>query len=289
MALFQKNPGNVEAERVAPIRFSSAVSFNGALPIKLISTDFDGTLHAEHEDPPVPHDLQELISSLQMRGAKWVINTGRDLGSLMETLGRAHLRIKPDYVVVVEREIYCHHETRYTDHADWNNKCRATHAELFARVTRDVPRLAEWVNQRQRATVYSDSYSPFCIIADSNDEMDAIQVMMEQYCGEVPGLTVVRNDVYSRFSHVDFNKGTALAELGRLLGVSAEETLAAGDHYNDVPMLSGTYAKFVVCPANAIEPIKELVRKSNGFISHQPCGHGVARGLEHYLSLAGAK
>jgi HAD superfamily hydrolase (TIGR01484 family) len=289
MALFQKNPGNVEAERLAPIRFSSAVPFNGAMPIKLISTDFDGTLHAEHEDPPVPHDLQELISSLQMRGAKWVINTGRDLGSLMETLGRAHLRIKPDYVVVVEREIYCHHETRYTDHAEWNNKCRATHAELFARVTRDVPRLSDWVNQRQRATVYSDSYSPFCIIADTNDEMDAIQQMMEDYCGEVPGLTVVRNDVYSRFSHVDFNKGTALAELGRMLGISAEETLAAGDHYNDVPMLAGTYAKCVVCPSNAIEPIKELVRKSNGFISHQPCGHGVARGLEHYLSLAGAK
>ncbi len=289
MALFQKNPGNVEAERIAPIRFSSAVPFNGALPIKLISTDFDGTLHSEHEDPPVPHDLQDLIFSLQTRGAKWVINTGRDLGSLMETLGRAHLRIKPDYVVVVEREIYCHQESRYIDHAVWNNQCRATHTELFARVARDVPRLAEWVNLRQRATVYADSYSPFCIIADTIDEMDAIQQMMEKYCEEVPGLTVVRNDVYSRFSHVDFNKGTALAELGRMLGVSAEETLAAGDHYNDVPMLAGKYAKCVVCPSNAIEPIKELVRKVGGFISPQPCGHGVARGLEHYLQMAAGK
>jgi HAD superfamily hydrolase (TIGR01484 family) len=289
MALFQKNPGNVEGARTVPIHFSSAVPFNGALPIKLISTDFDGTLHAEHEDPPVPHDLQELIASLQMRGAKWVINTGRDLGSLMETLGRAHLRIKPDYVVVVEREIYCHQETRYNEHTDWNNRCRATHAELFARVARDVPRLSDWVNRRQRATVYSDSYSPFCIIADTNDEMDAIQAMMETYCGEVPGLTVVRNDVYSRFSHVDFNKGTALAELARLLGVSPNETFAAGDHYNDVPMLSTACAKFIVCPDNAIPPIKELVRRQNGYISHQPWGHGVARGLEHYLQLAGTK
>jgi HAD superfamily hydrolase (TIGR01484 family) len=289
MALFQKNPGNVESERIAPIHFSSAVSFNGALPIRLISTDFDGTLHAEHEDPPVPNDLQELIASLQMRGAKWVINTGRDLGSLMETLGRAHLRIKPDYVVVVEREIYCHQETRFIDHPDWNNRCRSTHAELFARVAQDVPRLAEWVNQRQRATVYSDSYSPFCIIADTNAEMDAIQTMMEAYCTEVPGLTVVRNDVYSRFSHVDFNKGTALAELGRLIGVKVEETFVAGDHYNDVPMLSTNCAKFIVCPDNAIPPIKELVRRQNGYISHQPWGHGVARGLEHYLQLAGAR
>ena len=283
MALFQKNSGGeVEAVKL-PVRFSSAVPFNGELPIKLISTDFDGTLHADHEDPPVPHDLQELIASLQVRGAKWVINTGRDLGSLMETLGRAHLRIKPDYVVVVEREIYCHQETRFTDLPEWNDRCRATHAELFERVSRDVPRLADWVNRRNRATVYSDSYSPFCIIADTNDEMDAIQQMMEAYCVEVPGLTVVRNDVYSRFSHVAFNKGTALAELGRLLNISPQETFAAGDHYNDIPMLSGLYAKCIVCPENAIAPIKELVRQQNGYVSHQPWGHGVARGLEHYL------
>jgi HAD superfamily hydrolase (TIGR01484 family) len=282
MALFQKN-NEVQGKNL-PVRFSSAVPLNGELPIKLISTDFDGTLHAEHENPPVPDDLQELIASLQLRGAKWVINTGRDLGSLMETLGRAHLRIKPDYVVVVEREIYCHVEARFTDLIEWNNQCRATHAELFARVTQDVPRLAEWVNQRKRATVYSDSYSPFCIIADTNDEMDTIQEMMEAYCLEVPGLTVVRNDVYSRFSHVAFNKGTALAELGRLLGITPAETFAAGDHYNDIPMLAGVYAKCIVCPDNAIEPIKQLVRQQNGYVSHQPWGHGVARGLEHYLS-----
>jgi HAD superfamily hydrolase (TIGR01484 family) len=282
MGLFQKN-NEVQAKNL-PVRFSSAVPFNGELPIKLISTDFDGTLHAEHEDPPVPDDLQDLISSLQARGAKWVINTGRDLGSLMETLGRAHLRIKPDYAIVVEREIYCNQEARFVELAEWNNTCRSVHEELFVRVSRDVPRLADWVKQQSSATVYSDSYSPFCIIADTNAHMDAIQQMMEAYCTEVPGLTVVRNDVYSRFSHVNFNKGTALAELGRLLGVSAAQTFAAGDHYNDIPMLSGIYAKCIVCPDNAIEPIKALVRQQNGYISHQPWGHGVARGLEHYLS-----
>ncbi len=54
------------------------------LPIQLISTDFDGTLHADCENPPVPHDLQALIGDLQKQGAKWVINTGRDLSSVME-------------------------------------------------------------------------------------------------------------------------------------------------------------------------------------------------------------
>ena len=229
-----------------------------------------------------------MIAALQSRGAKWVINTGRDLSSLMEALGRARLRIKPDYIVVVEREIYFHRDAQYIENADWNGKCRSAHAELFARIRRDIPRLFEWVNKRGRASVYEDSFSPFCIIAEHNDEMDAIQTMMDEYAAAVPGLATVRNDVYARFSHVNFNKGTALAELARLLGVTAAETFAAGDHYNDVPMLSTTCARCIVCPDNAIPPIKELVRQQNGYVSHQPWGHGVARGLEHYLGVAGS-
>ena len=51
--------------------------------IQLISTDFDGTLFAEFANPPIPRRLQEMIGDLQTHGAKWVINTGRDLSSLM--------------------------------------------------------------------------------------------------------------------------------------------------------------------------------------------------------------
>src|SRR5690349_13340464 len=75
-------------------------------PIKLISTDFDGTVHTDFESPPVPRELEILIGSLQKRGVIWVINTGRDLTSLLETLTKAGLSVRPDYVVVVEREIY---------------------------------------------------------------------------------------------------------------------------------------------------------------------------------------
>jgi len=101
--------------------------------IKLISTDFDGTLFAEFENPPVPERLQKLIDSLQAQGAKWVINTGRDMSSLMETLGRANLRIEPDYLVLVEREIYYLEDSEYVSLTEWNSACTEAHAALFAR------------------------------------------------------------------------------------------------------------------------------------------------------------
>jgi hypothetical protein len=90
------------------------------LPIRIVSTDFDGTLHADNEDPPIPANLEALIGRLQSQGVTWVINTGRDLSSLMESLGRARLSIWPDYVVTVEREIHCREDSKYVGIEEWN-------------------------------------------------------------------------------------------------------------------------------------------------------------------------
>src|SRR5262249_36286504 len=153
-----------------------------SLPILILSTDFDGTLHAEYEDPPVPYDLQHLIGDLQSKGLSWVINTGRDLSSLMETLGRARLSIWPDYVVTVEREIHRRDGSHYVALDEWNGACHAAHEQLFARVRQDVPRLTKWIQSRFTATIYEDAYSPFCLIAGNNPEADVIHAYLEEYC-----------------------------------------------------------------------------------------------------------
>jgi hypothetical protein len=253
------------------------------LPLQLISTDFDGTLHADHENPPVPLDLQALLDDLQRRGAKWAINTGRDLSSVMEGIARARLSVKPDYLVTVERDIYVHVDSHYEPCAAWNDGCQRAHAELFARVRPDVQRLVNWISQRFEASLYEDAFSPFCLIAESVRDADDIQKFLEDYCAEVPGLVVVRNDVYARFSHVAYNKGTALAEIARQLGVGREAVFAAGDHLNDLPMLDGQFAACVAAPDNAVPNVKQLVRRQQGYVSHQPWGHGVARALEFFM------
>lgn len=255
------------------------------LPIRILSTDFDGTLHAEHEDPPVPRRLLNLIAALQTEGTAWVINTGRDLSSLMETLGRAQLPIWPDYVVTVEREIYCREDGQYVGVEEWNNQCTVAHQKLFARVRLDLPELIEWVKARFEATIYEDPFSPFCLIARSPADAEAIHDYLDAYCPRVPHLTVVRNDVYARFSHSAYNKGTALSEIARRLGVKREQIAAAGDHLNDLPMLSKQHAEWLIAPANAIPKVKEAVLGAEGFVSCEAHGHGVAAGLERVLAL----
>ena len=221
-----------------------------SVPFKLISTDFDGTLFAEFENPPVPHRLQEIIAHLQAQGVKWVINTGRELSSLMEAMGRAHLKIKPDYLVLVEREIYTHENLKYVSVAEWNDACTRDHEEVFAQVRKDLTYLTDWVSARfASANLYEDPYSPFCLIAEKTADAEIIHEFLDEYCKRVPNLVVVRNDVYARFSHSKYNKGTALTHLAKKLKISAEHILAAGEHLNDLR-----------------------------------CGHGIADGLEYYLN-----
>jgi HAD superfamily hydrolase (TIGR01484 family) len=255
------------------------------LPIKLLSTDFDGTLFAEFEQPPIPEALQALIGELQAQGVKWVINTGRDVSSLMESLARAGISIEPDYLVLVEREIHRHYQSQYVGLEQWNAGCAQAHAEVFARLRPELPRMVAWINARFHARIYEDAYSPFCLVAGNSGDMDAIHAYLEECCRRVTDLSVVRNDVYARFSHRAYNKGTALAELARQLGLEPRQVFAVGDHLNDLPMLSRQHAEFLAAPANAVELVRETVRRQGGYVSRRPHGHGVLEAMRHYLGL----
>lgn len=251
--------------------------------IKLLSTDFDGTLFAEFEDPPIPHELRTLIGQLQAQGAKWVVNTGREMSSLMETLARARVGIEPDYLILVEREIHMRKDSVYLGLEPWNATCTRTHAQLFQRVRADLPRLIGWINGRSHAHIYEDAYSPLCLVASDNEEMDVIHRYLEEYCREIPHLSVVRNDVYARFSHETYNKGTALGELSRRLELKPDQVLAVGDHLNDLPMLDRRFARWLAAPANAVPPVQAAVRRQSGYVSPRAHGRGVADAIKYYL------
>ena len=253
------------------------------LPIKLISTDFDGTLFAEFETPPIPEPLTALIGRLQRHGAKWVINTGRDMASLMESLGRARIPVQPDYLVLVEREIFEHRDGRYAPVAEWNEACATDHAALFARVQPDVAELERWINERFQATVYEDPHSPLCVIAANNGDMDEINAKLDEYCKSVPNLTVVRNDVYARFSHVNYDKGTALSEITRCLGLDSSVVFAIGDHLNDLPMLQRKHAAHLAAPGNSVPETLAAVRDASGYLCRQTHGFGVLEALNFFL------
>lgn len=260
-----------------------------ALPFYLISTDFDGTLHAQEENPPVPLQLQDLIAGFQKEGGSWVINTGRDLRALLAILDKSRLAVQPDYLITVEREIHVRNGSGYFPSETWNRKCSQEQEQLFARVRPELPSLNSWIRSEFPVLIYEDAYSPFCLVASNNADADAILDFVSRRLSHIPELSIVRNDVYARFSHAAYNKGTALSEVARQLDLTPAQVLAAGDHHNDFPMLSKEHAAWLVAPANAIPQIKDWVSRQDGYISSLPHGHGVADGLAHFLNGSRAK
>jgi len=257
-----------------------------APPLRLISTDFDGTIHEDFAHSPVPQSLQDRLIALQAQGVVWVINTGRDLASLMESMGRAHLRARPDFVVTVEREIHRHVGGHYESVEPWNGTCVREHAEIFERYTRALARLSSGLEERFDATFYRDMWSPICVIARTNAQMDAIQSELERFCLDVPELVPVRNDVYVRLSHRAYSKGTALQEIQRLLGVGADRTFAAGDHLNDLPMLRRSVAQWLATPANGLLEVRAQVAAEGGYLASKTCGEGVLEALNRYIGVS---
>jgi len=120
------------------------------------------------------------------------------------------------------------------------------------------------------------------IIADSNEALNEIQLKVEEMCSDAGDLDFVRNDVYARFASKSYNKGSALEEVSKTLGVPAGAIFAAGDHWNDLPMLDLRYAGNIACPANAIPAVKKRVKSQEGYQSDEYEGNGTVEAIIHF-------
>ena len=248
-------------------------------PIRLASTDFDGTLYCEFDDEPFPVQLQELLAEFQRAGGKWAINTGRDLASLLEELARCRVSVQPDYIVAVEREIHIRYGSHFKPHVKWNAECTAKHELLTKQIMDDLPVIASWIRNNSRASAFSDLYSPLAVIASDNQEMDEIQARVLEMTQAIPEVAWMRNDVYARLCHADYSKGTALLEIQRLLEIQPEVVFAIGDHLNDLAMLEPNVARYISAPSNSVPEVKEHVLRVEGRISEFSHGLAVANEL----------
>ncbi|GIP44560.1 phosphatase YwpJ [Paenibacillus sp. J45TS6] len=88
---------------------------------------------------------------------------------------------------------------------------------------------------------------------------------------------VISADHNFEVEHPEASKGNALSKLASRLGVSMEDTMAIGDSFNDVSMLS--MAHHSVAMGNANPKIKELAKE----VTLKNTEHGVAYAIERKL------
>ncbi len=256
-----------------------------AREIRLLSTDFDGTLVAHANDPVFDRDCMALIRDLQTSGSVWAINTGRSVDLLESGLADFSFPIRPDYILTSERDIFrpATNGGKWEPYGDWNDRSARAHSDLFTTASSLLRDVADFVTRQTKARMlYEGSSEPTGLIAASEEEMSRIASFIDEKRAHHPGFHYQRNTVYLRFCHEDYHKGAALEELSRLLEIPRERIFAAGDQHNDLSMLDGRYAAMPACPFNAIEEVKETVRRADGYVAGKECGAGIREALLHF-------
>lgn len=254
--------------------------------IRLLSTDFDGTLVDHFATPPVSPELFDLLAQLQSQRVAWAVNTGRDLGFALEGLREYAFPVEPDYILTNEREIF-HRNPRgeWQDYGDWNRRCLVAHDRLFQTEAPFLDEMLRFVRDETQAEPIYESGKPVGLCARDDEEMD--RVVAHLRASRKPGslFHYQRNTIFLRFCHADYSKGAALGELCRLTRITAAETFTAGDHHNDLSMLDGRYAHWPAAPGNAIEEVKEAVTKAGGYVAQARCSDGVVEALRYFFEV----
>jgi len=251
--------------------------------MRLLSTDFDGTLIGFDSDGRCSPAFAEALVRHHGAGGRWAINTGRTLDHAIAGFERFDAPVTPDFLLTNEREIYRRTPGGgWEAHGDWNADCQRRHDDLF-RIAGDMFSFVERLKSEWGGiTVISEGGAPAGLVTETEELMDRVALALDAAEVRPAEFGYQRNTVYLRFCHSDYHKGSALGELSRLENIGPEEVFAAGDHFNDLSMLDGVYAKMTACPANAIDAVKERVRGSGGYVARGFWADGVAEALGHF-------
>jgi HAD superfamily hydrolase (TIGR01484 family) len=257
--------------------------------IKLLSTDFDGTLVDHGGNPRVSPALFAALTALRAEGVLWAINTGRVLWHIESGIREFNFPFPPDFVLTSEREVFRRTpEGNWEDFGDWNQRCAQDHDWLFSQASPLLADIHARFDRESWAHFEYDGERMVGIVTDTDAQMDKVCTFLERERLRVPSFNFMRNTVYLRFCHEAYSKGTALGELARLTGLTPSQIFAAGDHYNDLPMLDGQFAKWVACPGNSCEAVKRAVQQAGGYVARASCSHGIVEALQHFGAVSGA-
>ena len=251
--------------------------------LRLLSLDFDGTMIPpwEGERATISQSLVDHLNLLRRRGTIVAMNTGRTLELVDKAL--EFFPFRPDYALTTEREIYRANGSGWKPIADWNEDCQLSHDQLYRDAADLLADIESYLSNRTQARLHRESGRLVGVIAQDPPEMDGIISYLDSQRKHVAEFSYQRNGIYLRFCHARFDKGAVLQGLQALLGIDPGETFAAGDNYNDLPMLRREIARYLACPVNSIVEVKAAVRKGEGYVSDQVGGDGLLQALLRLL------
>lgn len=274
--------------------------------IRMIGLDLDGTLLTDKKEL-TPRTREALVKAIQS-GVTVLVATGRPWTGVPEELrsfpgmryaltsNGARVLDTSTNEVLIERllepgpakkalEICGKYDTLQEIYFDGQGYAQADKIQLVERYHKN-PNM--WEYMRKTRIPVSDIYALLewenrgldkvqALFADMEERKNAWEELSREDDLELVGSLGYNIEINAR----GVNKGTALVELGRLLGIRREEIMACGDGDNDTVMLRE--AGFGVAMGNAEDQTKEAA----DYITLTNDEEGVAHAIEKFVLRGG--
>ena len=247
---------------------------------KLIACDLDETLLGDDSKVPVIN-INAIKKALEI-GVKFVPATGRGFKSITPTLEELDLLDKKDeYIIsfnggaIVENKDYKvlkFHGLDFSLAKQLFNEGKNADVCIHVYTKEDVYVFninddeQNYISKRLKGFITKDELSidflkdiPISKMLFENKDrkyLNSIEKKVEQITKDKINVTYSSNR-YIEFNSIGVDKGTALLELGEILGITKDEIIAIGDNFNDLAMLEA--AGLSIAVNNAVPPIKEKV------------------------------
>ena len=241
-------------------------------PIRLLATDFDGTLrhlHTWQEDAFAV--FREQLGALRLHcQTRWAIVTGRHVEMLPVLRTELFLRgLTPDFMVMEDARIYRRVGRHFLPFLFWNGAISWRRQRQLRRWKRRVLALvAETrVHYPDAQDLALDKVVDYWFRFATEAAAGTMEAKLNAEFASHPDFFVFRWGLEVCIVPSAGTKGEAVARLGRYLGIAPEQVLAIGDGQNDIPMLDGSCARQVGCVANAHPDVQAAVLRAGGHVA----------------------
>lgn len=259
--------------------------------IKLIASDLDGSLLDEHKN--FPPGFFDLLGRLKQKGVTFVAASGRSYVTLAKNFSQAGDDI--DFI--------CDNGACVVEHGamTYKNMIGSDKLKEIIRACEPIPNIklvlcgvhgtyhlpynetfdfeisSYYINHVLMDDLMDveDDIFKVAICDLSNPVNNAYPVLNERFGEELA--VIVSGPVWMDLMSQGVNKGVALAKIQEHLGVTPEETMAFGDFYNDIELLSRAKYSFVMENANAD------MKQYGNYIAKSNREYGVMKAIEEYV------
>lgn len=265
--------------------------------VDLIAIDIDGTLLNPNRQ--LTPEVKAAIHEAKKAGIRVVLCTGRPSSGVNPFLKELRLEGEGDYAITFNgalvqkadtKEIMAHHTMNHQDYLTLLEEAEAAGIHYHVLDTqnlytpnRDISKytvVESYLTDTPlfyRAPEEMDPHAAYSkmMMIDEKDVLDAGIARLPETLWE--DYTVLRSMPYFlEFLNKEASKGTALKDLGHLLGIPRDRLMAIGDSGNDTDLIE--YAGIGVAMANAVDEVKDI---ANVFTASN-AEDGVAKAIRKY-------